>query len=65
MKIDEAYVDPRFNKEIDKKNNYRTKTILAMPIKDFAGGVIGILYSLLGKKIKFPFSINRSITSNK
>ncbi len=44
VKIEEAYVDSRFNKEVDKKNNYRTKTILCVPIKDFAGGVIGNFY---------------------
>ena len=34
LRIDEAYADPRFNKEVDKLNNYRTKTILCVPIKD-------------------------------
>ena len=32
--IEDAYKDIRFNKEVDKKNNYRTKTILAVPIRD-------------------------------
>lgn len=32
--IEDAYKDNRFNKEVDKKNNYRTKTILCVPIKD-------------------------------
>lgn len=34
LKIDEAYADQRFSQEVDKKTNYRTKTILCMPIKD-------------------------------
>jgi signal transduction protein with GAF and PtsI domain len=32
--IEDAYKHPKFNKEIDKKNNYRTKTILCVPIRD-------------------------------
>lgn len=39
--IEDAYKDTRFNKEIDKKNNYRTKTILCVPIRDQYGNVIG------------------------
>ena len=41
VRIDEAYLDPRFNKEIDKKTHYRTRTILCVPIKDFTGRIIG------------------------
>ena len=39
--IEDAYKDNRFNKEVDKKNNYRTKTILCVPIRDQFGNVIG------------------------
>lgn len=43
VRIDEAYLDPRFNKEVDRKTHYRTKTILCVPIKDFTGKIIGKL----------------------
>ena len=39
--IEDAYKDTRFNKDVDKKNNYRTKTLLCVPIKDQYGNVIG------------------------
>lgn len=39
--IEDAYKDNRFNKEVDKKNSYRTKTILCVPIRDQFGNVIG------------------------
>jgi signal transduction protein with GAF and PtsI domain len=39
--IEDAYKDIRFNKEIDKKNNYRTKTIICVPLRDQYGNVIG------------------------
>lgn len=34
INIRNAYSDYRFNKDIDKANNYRTKTILTAPIMD-------------------------------
>jgi len=46
LRVDEAYLDPRFNKEIDIKTNYRTKTILAVPIKDFSQRVIGVCQAI-------------------
>ena len=33
IKIDVAYLDDKFNKEIDFKNYYRTRTILCVPLK--------------------------------
>lgn len=32
LNIENAYEDPRFNKEIDQKTGYRTRNILCMPI---------------------------------
>ena len=34
LNVMNAYSDPRFDKEADKHNNYRTNTILAIPIMD-------------------------------
>ena len=41
IKIDDAYLDARFNKEVDKASKYTTKTILCAPIKDNDGKNIG------------------------
>lgn len=46
IKIDDAYSDTRFNKDIDKKNNYHTKTILCVPIKDTESKVIGVIQAI-------------------
>src|SRR5262249_18476799 len=46
VNIPEAYEDPRFNKEIDKKTGYRTKTILCMPIRDETGLILGVTHVL-------------------
>ena len=41
LNIVEAYDDPRFNPEVDKKTGYRTKTILCMPIVNNNQEIIG------------------------
>ena len=43
----QAYVDPRFNFEFDKKTGYRTKSILCMAITDErTGAVVAVLQAL-------------------
>ncbi|VDD93505.1 unnamed protein product [Enterobius vermicularis] len=42
LNIPDAYEDERFNKEIDKKTGYQTRTILCMPIF-IRGVVIGVV----------------------
>ncbi|XP_053406737.1 cGMP-specific 3',5'-cyclic phosphodiesterase-like isoform X2 [Mercenaria mercenaria] len=42
VNIKEAYEDPRFNKDIDKKTGYRTHSILCMPIQNHDNEVIGV-----------------------
>ena len=34
--------DSRFNKEVDKKTGYHTKSLLCMPILNYDGEVLGI-----------------------
>lgn len=41
INIKNAYTDDRFNKEIDLKTGYKTKTILCMPIKNLKQEIIG------------------------
>ncbi|XP_070540832.1 cGMP-specific 3',5'-cyclic phosphodiesterase-like isoform X12 [Ptychodera flava] len=42
VNIKNAYEDPRFNREIDKKTGYKTHSILCMPICSHEGEVIGV-----------------------
>ena len=46
IKLDDAYLDERFNKDIDQKTNYRTRTILCIPLKDNENNIIGVLESI-------------------
>lgn len=49
VNIKEAYKDKRFNKEIDKKSGYITKSILCMPIRNLSHQIVGV-FQVLNKK---------------
>ena len=42
VNIADAYKDPRFNPEIDKRTGYKTHSILCMPLKNISGQIIGV-----------------------
>ncbi len=42
INIPDAYADPRFNQEVDRRTGYRTRTILCAPIRDGHGAVVGV-----------------------
>jgi len=48
INITDAYKDPRFNPEIDKKSGYQTHTVLCMPMRDKEGKIVGV-FQLLNK----------------
>jgi adenylate cyclase len=41
--IDDAYMDPRFNRQFDMDTGYRTKAVLAMPLFSSSGKVLAVL----------------------
>ncbi len=42
LNIADAYNDDRFNKEVDKRTGYRTKSMLCMPLRNKDGRTIGV-----------------------
>ncbi len=50
VNIPDAYQDPRFNPEVDRKTGFRTRSVLCMPIRNRRGDIIGVL-QVLNKKI--------------
>ncbi len=42
VNIPDAYTNPLFNPEIDRVTGYRTRTILAVPLKDVGGNIMGV-----------------------
>ncbi len=49
INIPDAYADPRFNPDVDKKSGYRTQNILCMPMKNKDGKTIGV-FQLLNRR---------------
>lgn len=41
--IHDAYLDDRFNKEVDVKTGFKTRSIMCVPLKVKKGGVIGVV----------------------
>ncbi|HVS33105.1 MAG TPA: GAF domain-containing SpoIIE family protein phosphatase [Thermoanaerobaculia bacterium] len=46
VNIADAYTDPRFNPESDRRTGFRTHSILAAPIFDSAGRLLGVVQSV-------------------
>lgn len=49
VNIVDAYKDPRFNPEIDKKSGYKTHNVLCMPLRNKEGKTLGV-FQLLNKR---------------
>jgi len=54
LNITDAWELPYFNKEFDRKNNFRTRSVLCLPIKNHDGEKIGVL-QVINKKNKTRF----------
>jgi sigma-B regulation protein RsbU (phosphoserine phosphatase) len=52
VRLEDAYSDPRFEPEVDKKLGFRTGRLLCVPIRNEDGGIVGVL-QLLNKKEAF------------
>ena len=57
IRIDDAYADPRFNREVDKQTGFRTRSILSLPVKNMQGEVFAVA-QLLNRKDGQPFDQN-------
>ncbi|MEQ8767869.1 MAG: ATP-binding cassette domain-containing protein [Planctomycetota bacterium] len=44
--VPDAYADPRFNRSVDDETGFRTRCILAIPLRDAAGQVLGVAQAL-------------------
>jgi signal transduction histidine kinase/putative methionine-R-sulfoxide reductase with GAF domain len=53
LHVKDAYKDPRFSPEWDVLNGYRTRSILAAPMKNHLGRTIGVIQVLNKKKGDF------------
>ncbi len=49
VRISDAYRDPRFNPDVDKKTGYQTRSILCVPMRNRRAQVIGV-FQVLNKR---------------
>ena len=49
VNIPDAYKDPRFNPEIDRRSGYKTRNVLCMPLRNKDGGIVGV-FQFLNKR---------------
>jgi phosphoserine phosphatase len=54
INVPSAYDDPRFNPAADKANNFRTRTLMAVPMVDIDGKPVGVIQAV--NKITSIFS---------
>jgi sigma-B regulation protein RsbU (phosphoserine phosphatase) len=48
VNLKDAYKDKRFNKDVDAKSGFRTKSMLCMPMKNKSGKIVGV-FQILNK----------------
>jgi GAF domain-containing protein len=58
--IADAYADPRFSNSADKASNYRTNTIICMPIISTDGAIAGVLQAI-NKKEGFFSAVDEEV----
>ncbi len=46
VRIADAYADPRFNADVDRATGFRTRTVLAVPMWNTRGEIVGVLQAL-------------------
>ena len=54
VRVEDAYADPRFNPEIDRRTGFRTRSLLALPVRDRQGRIFGVA-QLLNRRDGRPF----------
>lgn len=54
VRVDDAYQDARFNKQVDAESGYRTRNLLCVPLVDASGQRIGVFEAI--NKLKGDFS---------
>jgi len=43
VNVPDAYLDERFNADFDRRSGFHTRNVLAMPLCDYSGGLVGVL----------------------
>ena len=46
QKIDDVYLDERFNRDVDKKTGYRTRSMICVTLRDEDGSSFGVIQGM-------------------
>ncbi len=46
LNVPDVYADHRFNRDVDRQTGFRTRNILAVPLLDYSGQLVGVLEAL-------------------
>lgn len=57
LNLPNAYEDPRFSMDVDMVTDYRTHTLLAVPLKNNSGKVLGV-FAVVNRSDGLPFDKN-------
>jgi len=60
--VDEAYGDPRFNREVDARTGYKTHNLLCVPLLDSRGARIGAFEAINKRQGSFTADDEESLT---
>jgi Nif-specific regulatory protein len=60
--VDDAYRDPRFNKQVDQKTGFKTRNLLCVPIVDIEGRRIGAFEAINKRHGSFTADDEESLT---
>jgi putative nucleotidyltransferase with HDIG domain len=63
ISIPDAYADPRFNDESDKRTGFRTRNLLTLAMTDHDGAVIGVFQAVNKKDGDFTFEDEATLRS--
>jgi putative nucleotidyltransferase with HDIG domain len=63
ISIPDAYADPRFNDESDKRTGFRTRNLLTLAMTDHDGAVIGVFQAVNKKDGEFTFEDEATLRS--
>ena len=55
INVDDAYEDPRFNQEVDRKYGYRTRNLICVPLRDAQNNAVGA-FEAINQNDNRPFT---------
>jgi HD-GYP domain-containing protein (c-di-GMP phosphodiesterase class II) len=46
LRIDDVWLDPRFDRSVDQRTGYRTRSMLCLPLKSSSGETVGVVQAI-------------------